>query len=71
MREKEHRIIREYIYNWKTSLENGQKKAKYHVIEKSSNTMKKKFDELKVLREFHTMLKSSNDDFEHELSKVI
>ena len=71
MREKEHRIIREYIYNWKTSLENAQKKAKDHVLEEFSYTMEQKFEELKVLRQFDTMLKSTNDDFEGELSKVI
>ena len=70
MRENEHQIIRDYIYNWKMNLENGLKKAKDHVLKKSSCTMKKKFEELKELSEFNTMLKSSIDDFEHELSKV-
>ena len=32
--------------------------------------MKKTFKEWKELSEFETMLKSSVDDFEHELSKV-
>ena len=70
MRENEHRIIRDYIYNWKMNLEYGLKKAKDHVLKKSSCTMKKKFEELKELSEFDTMLKSSIDDFECELSKV-
>ena len=53
------------------NLENGLKKAKDHVLKKSSCTMKKKFEELKELSEFDTMLKSSIDDFECELSKVL
>ena len=70
MRENEHRIIRDYIYNWKMNLEYGLKKAKDHVLKKSYCAMKKKFEELKELSEFDTMLKSCIDDFEHELSKV-
>ena len=70
LRENEHGIIRDYIYNWKMSLENGIKKAKDHVLKKSSYTMKEKFEELKELGEFVKMLKSSTDDFEHELFKV-
>ena len=70
MRENEHQIIRDYIYNWKMNLENGLKKAKDHVLKKSSSAMKKEFEELKELSEFDTMLKLSIDDFERELSKV-
>ena len=70
MRENEHLIIRDYIYNWKMNLEYGLKKAKDHVLKKSSYVMKRKFKELKELSEFETMLKLSIDDFEHELSKV-
>ena len=44
MRENEHQIIRDYIYNWKMNLEYGLKKAKDHVLKKSSCTMKKKFE---------------------------
>ena len=71
MRENEHQIIRDYIYNWKMNLENGLKKAKDHVLKKSSYGMKKNFKELKELNEFDTMLKLSIDDFERELSKVL
>ena len=46
MRENEHQIIRDYIYNWKMNLENGLKKAKDHVLKNSSSAMKKKFKEL-------------------------
>ena len=70
MRENENQIIQDYIYNWKMNLENGLKKAKDHVLKKSSYGMKKNFKELKELNEFDTMLKLSIDDFEHELSKV-
>ena len=69
-REKEYKIIREYINNWKTSLENGLRKAKDYVLTKSSCRMKRKFKELKELREFDRMLKSSAEEFEVELSKV-
>ena len=70
MREKEYQIIRDYIYNWKTSLENGLRKAKDYVLTKSSYRKKRKFKELKELRKFDRMLKSSTDEFEGELSKV-
>ena len=69
-REKEYKIIREYINNWKTSLENGLRKAKDYLLTKSSYGKKRKFKELKELREFDRMLKSSTDEFEGELSKV-
>ena len=69
-REKEYKIIRDYINNWKTSLENGLRKAKDYVLTKSSCRMKRKFKELKELREFDRMLKSSAEEFEVELSKV-
>ena len=49
MRENVHRIIRDYIYNWKMNLEYGLKKAKDHVLEKSSYAMKKNLEELKEL----------------------
>ena len=52
------------------NLEYGLKKAKDHVLKNSSSEMKKKFEELKELSEFDTMLKLSIDDFERELSKV-